>query len=112
MHNTSSTSIFIKWEPIPKDKIRGILLGYKLTFAEAGSQRPTFLTASSNATSAEAIDLEKFSIYVIVIQGYTRRGTGLASHVQSSTGEDGKSIFFFDITIVVAFLLSLKLYLS
>ena len=82
-------------------------------FAEAGSQRPTFLTASSNATSAEAIDLEKFSIYVIVIQGYTRRGTGLASHVQSSTGEDGKSIFFFfDITIVLAFLLSLKLHLS
>lgn len=80
-------------------------------FAEAGSQRPTFLTASSNATSAEAIDLEKFSIYVIVIQGYTRRGTGLASHVQSSTGEDGKSIFF-DITIVLAFLLSLELYLS
>lgn len=96
MHNTSSTSIFIKWEPIPKDKIRGILLGYKLAFAEAGSQRPTFLTASSNATSAEAIDLEKFSIYVIVIQGYTRRGTGLASYVlRSSTGEDGKSIFFF-----------------
>ena len=95
MHNTSSTSIFIKWEPIPKDKTRGILLGYKLAFAEAGSQRPTFLTASSNATSAEAIDLEKFSIYVIVIQGYTRRGTGIASYVRSSTGEDGKSIFFF-----------------
>ncbi|RMX55337.1 hypothetical protein pdam_00019117, partial [Pocillopora damicornis] len=88
VHNTSSTSIFIKWKPIPKDKTRGILLGYKLAFAEAGSQRPTFLTASSNATSAEAIDLEKFSIYVIVIQGYTRRGTGIASYVRSNTGED------------------------
>ena len=53
VHNTSSTSVFIQLEPIPKNEIHGILLEYEVNFAaRLELQQRTPLTACSNSTSA------------------------------------------------------------
>ena len=89
-YNTSSTSISVHWEPIPKERIHGILLGYKIFFTAIRFLQRIYLTTSNNATYVEATKLKKFSQYTIVISGYTRKGSGHPKFARSSTGEDGK----------------------
>ena len=89
--NTSSTSIKLQWRPIPDDLVNGILLGYKVVyqaFLPGSSQNFTWTNAST--TSVELQGLEKFTLYLVGVSGYTRKGAGGVQFTHLSTGEDGK----------------------
>ena len=109
LQNSSSTSILVQWEPIPKDFVHGILLGIKIFYRSAlrdnsivfSSRRArraieedwseyTNITLPPNALSYEMTDLKKFTNYSVVILGFTSKGDGNVSHqFIVSTDEDG-----------------------
>ncbi|XP_074632381.1 uncharacterized protein LOC141890705 isoform X2 [Acropora palmata] len=105
--NSSSTKIFVQWNPIPTDFIHGILLGFKLLYRAASRDNSvvfrlrerraleedwsefTNVTLSPNALSYELSSLNKFTNYTIVLVGFTSKGDGnFSQHFVVSTDED------------------------
>ena len=95
-YNTSSTSIFVEWSPPPIDSIRGVLLGYEVSYT------PAVLNTSHNAsktrrimlcdcnTSVELKTLRIYTLYNITVAAFTKVGIGNESDIkQTRTDEEG-----------------------
>lgn len=107
--NTSSTSLLITWEHIPKKLVHGILLGYRVFYhqfvaeEEIGARRrkraidivnETIETLPSNTTFLRIFNLTKFTNYSFRIVGFTSKGDGkLSQTFNVSTDEDSKLMF-------------------
>lgn len=111
--NTSSTSLLITWQHIPKKFVHGILLGYRVFYNQLVDEEEisprrrkraidilneTVVTLSPNTTFLGIFNLTKFTNYSFRIVGFTRKGDGKISQTFNvSTDEDSKStlgIFF------------------
>ncbi|XP_078350977.1 phosphatidylinositol phosphatase PTPRQ-like isoform X2 [Oculina patagonica] len=102
--NTSSTSLLITWEHIPKKLVHGILLGYRVFYhqfvdeqqIEAKRRRraidnmnETVETLPPNTTFLRISNLKKFTNYSFRIVGFTIKGEGKISQTFNvSTDED------------------------
>lgn len=96
-HNTSSTSLVIKWSSIPQEFINGILLGYKIYHARASELNIPYetLTVSPDTFSKELTGLSKYTEYCIQIAGFTRKGDGsLTQYLNIVTDQDSKLSYF------------------
>ena len=107
--NTSSTSLLITWQHIPKKLVHGILLGYRVFYhqfvheEEIGTRRrkraidivnETIETLPPNATFLRIFSLTKFTNYSFRIVGFTSKGEGKISQTFNvSTDEDGTLMF-------------------
>ena len=91
--NTSSTSLKITWEDVPKEHRNGIILDYKvyMKLSTSGSfPTPTIVSSKSY----EKAGLQYWTIYDIRIAARTSVGTGEKSNIlQVRTDEDSKSCF-------------------
>lgn len=98
----TSTSISIKWSPIPVSHVNGLLLGYRLKYALAlhgrtkkhisNQHREYILPVKRDRHSYVIGNLKKFTRYSVSIAGYTQQGVGPYSRdVEFRTAEDGKS---------------------
>ena len=106
--NTSSTSLLITWDPIPRTLVNGILLGYRVFHHQSsgeqqiGSRRrrraveslnQTVEVLPPNATFLKIANLRKFTNYSFRIVAFTSKGDGKISQTFNvSTDEDGKNI--------------------
>ena len=110
--NTSSTSLLITWEHVPKKLVHGILLGYRVLYhqfvdGEIGVRRQkraidivneTIEILPPNATFLRIFNLTKFTNYSFRIVGFTSKGEGKISQTFNvSTDEDSKfiSVWYF-----------------
>ena len=107
--NSSSTSLLITWQHIPKKLVHGILLGYRVFYhqfvheEEIGPRRrkraidivnETIETLPPNATLLRILNLTKFTNYSFRIVGFTSKGAGKMSQTFNvSTDEDSKLLF-------------------
>jgi receptor-type tyrosine-protein phosphatase gamma len=91
-HNTSSTSIYLAWEPPHTLTINGEFLGYKLSYESRSSNRSgKFSRTIKNPTIREFIlrDLNIFTQYSISLQVLNPEGAGPATKVVVMTDEGG-----------------------
>ena len=94
--NRSSTTILVKWSPIPKQSIHGMLLGYHIHFKSLdsvgfGIVSSRVQSTAANTTSSLIPGLLKFTDYSIQVSGFTVKGDGpLSKAVIVKTEEDGK----------------------
>ena len=73
----SSTSIIVKWKPIPANLTNGHLSGYKIKYKKVFSMAYSYLTWNSDSlTQANISDLEKTTMYEVYVAGFTEAGTG------------------------------------
>jgi len=92
-HNTSSTSISVRWEAIPTEFIHGILLGYKVFYGKTNEPPSQYKTLQPDQLEISLTNLEKFTAYCVKLAGFTRIGDGnKSSCFNVTTDEDGKSI--------------------
>ncbi|KAL9950402.1 hypothetical protein ACROYT_G042890 [Oculina patagonica] len=77
-HNTSSTSLVIKWDQIPQEFIPGILLGYKIFYRRASEPSIPYetLTLPPKTLSKELTGLWTYTEYCVRVAGFTRKGDG------------------------------------
>lgn len=92
-HNTSSTSLVIKWDLISQEFIPGILLGYKIFYARTSEPNIPYetLTVPPETLSKELTGLWKYTEYCIRVAGFTRKGDGnLTECLNIITDSDSK----------------------
>ncbi|XP_073231551.1 neural cell adhesion molecule L1-like, partial [Porites lutea] len=88
--NSTSTSLFIHWRPVPANHQNGIILGYRIMYKKSASE-DTLKTknVSARTTATELKNLTKFTEYSITILAYTSKGNGVrAKFFTASTTED------------------------
>ena len=95
-NNLTSTSIVIRWNPISPRYVHGILLGYKVSYTTAdtrNSRKWNESVVNQSATSAVITNLRKFTKYMVSVEGFTSKGSGIESKcVAVTTDEDSKLI--------------------
>lgn len=105
--NTSSTSLLITWQHIPKKFVHGVLLGYRVFYHQLVDEKEisprrrkraiyilneTVVTLPPNTTFLGIFNLTKFTNYSFRIFGFTSKGDGKISQTFNvSTDEDSKS---------------------
>ena len=91
--NTSSTSIHVKWRPIPPDHVNGILLGYHVLYRRIDKVNDNISSVALNSSSlsVELTGLGKYKMYSIQVVGRTAVGLGNHSNpLFVRTDEDSK----------------------
>ena len=90
--NVSSTVIRVLWQPVPADRIHGVLLGYHVQYHRVtrAKRSVAIVTVNDSSLLVDIRDLLKFSEYRIVVSGFTSKGNGDQSEVRAWTDEDGK----------------------
>ena len=85
---------------MPKNRIRGILLGYHLVYEELQEKSNT--TVVPNATEVQLFGLRKFTVYSITIAAFTSKGNGPFSQaVLCSTNQDSETFFLITCSILL-----------
>lgn len=88
--NTSSTTILLKWNPIPLNYSNGPILEYRITFT---NQDLWQRIVDGDKLSAFVTGLKKYTTYYFRMGGINRRGVGLDSMpITATTDEDGMCI--------------------
>ena len=90
---TSSTSIRVNWEPLPKRYTHGRLLGYRVVYRHVeGGNHDNWKTITKEASDLGVTisGLEKYGTYVVQVGAFTRKGNGtLSKGYMLRTDEDG-----------------------
>ncbi|XP_068688561.1 uncharacterized protein [Montipora foliosa] len=90
--NLTSTSIQVEWEQIPRHFVHGNLLGYKVSFVatDRGNKQPWNETSVNQSTTTAVItNLRKYTTYMVSVEGFTSKGSGIESKcVAVTTAED------------------------
>ena len=90
-HNTSSTSIWVDWEPVPVVAQNGIILSYTVTYTALPSGIPRKAVMSAPITHVTLRGLEEYTNYSILVFASTVKGDGNASDpIIVTTNEDSK----------------------
>ena len=82
----------VKWGRLPKDKIHGILRGYRLIYYMSyrsdipigGEVKPVVIEMDNFTFYYEARDLVNYATYNVTVTGYTNAGIGPAPEVFAS----------------------------
>lgn len=78
----TSESVFIRWEPIPQQHVKGILQGYQVHYKEDSSRFPVLkkmITVNASVTHATLHHLKPMTRYRVWIAGFTAKGAGPSS---------------------------------
>lgn len=98
-HNTSSTSIYVTWQPVSPDdvNIRGIHRGYSIYYVSRDTPRPPMLmnvTVDVLTTHVQLTNLYKFTKYDIQVTVRTRWDGPKSTAITVSTDEGSKWFAF------------------
>lgn len=78
----TSESVFIRWEPIPQQHVKGILQGYQVHYKEDSSRFPVLkkmITVNASVTHATLHHLKPMTRYRVWIASFTAKGAGPSS---------------------------------
>ena len=89
--NSSSRSIKVQWDEIPKNDKNGIIKGYKITYKDWRSGVEKTQTVGAPYREVELEGLNEFTKYNISLLAFTVKGDGpQSSTITVSTDEDSK----------------------
>ena len=101
-NNTNSSSIYVEWvHSIPRRNIRGVLIGYRVSWDEDYFSSGDVYDSGGHAdvgldtTNYNVTSLHEYWLYNIRVAGRTSIGHGIYTTVKVRTGEDGKSFTTF-----------------
>ena len=86
VHREDSTSLVVRWTPVPECCQFGIIKGYHVTLTDS-----TSATTTENVTNLEVrfVNLKKFHVYQISVNAFTSKGAGPEVSISMSTDQDG-----------------------
>ena len=94
---TSSSTIEVRWEPINKAYVHGILLGYEVRYAKGDDTPLTWKSKTLDVDTRSIVlrDLAKFSPYKVVICAKTSKGCGKEHSANVNTWDDGELVSYY-----------------
>ena len=93
--NTSSTSIALRWDPIPKQNVAGVLRNFYVTYRELNTDDNTTHTIAVPLSNLSFVltNLRKYTNYSLEIKGATKFLGRPTEPIIITTDEDGNAIF-------------------
>ena len=92
----TSNSVFVQWEPIPKQHVKGILRGYHVHYSQEDTSYPVIknvITVNGSVTHVTLDSMKPLTRYRVWITGFTGKGPGPNSEKEFvSTPQPGKLI--------------------
>ncbi|XP_053193293.1 protein sidekick-1-like [Scomber japonicus] len=78
----SSSKILLTWSALPQAQKNGVILGYKVLYKEKDSEGPPSVQVAEGEGSVSLLlgVLQKYTMYVLQVQAYTRLGDGPPSN--------------------------------
>lgn len=96
-HNSSSTSIFIEWSPIPPEKVAGVLREYRIVYHELSYDGETVKThvvrLSIDQLFVNLEGLAMYRNYTFEVQGLSKFFGVRSPPIVVITDQDGKNTF-------------------
>ena len=91
-HNSSSTSISVKWDEVPAEKQNGEILNYTVMYGKTGGgEAEKRKQVNSPSRNVQLTNLAKYTSYSIRVLAATVKGDGPPSNpIQVRTDEDSK----------------------
>ncbi|XP_049460879.1 leukemia inhibitory factor receptor isoform X1 [Epinephelus fuscoguttatus] len=112
-YNVTLNSVVLKWLPIPKEDIRGFLLGYIIYYTEyhhRGVSTERYITVDPLFNNYELGDLKSGTAYQVQISGFTRAGEGVRSKATCIFKTNEGSFNFSAVIAVVAVVASVLIF--
>ena len=93
--NSGSTSILLRWDPIPQDLVAGVRKSFYITYHQLDSADNTTynITVPITNVTTEITNLRKYTNYSFDIKEVTKLFGAAAEPIIITTGEDGTSHF-------------------
>ena len=91
VQTTDSTSLSVRWNPVPLGFENGVIIGYKVFYVDqANSAVKLYKNVSSSKLSVELTGLLVYTDYCIQLLAITRKGDGpLSDCIVAKTAEGG-----------------------
>ena len=88
--NSGSTSILLRWDPIPQDLVTGVLKCFHITYRQLNTADNTTynITVPITNVKTEIINLKKYTNYSFDIKEVTKLVGAATEPIMITTGED------------------------
>ena len=93
--NSGSTSILLRWDPIPQDLVAGVLKRFYITYRQLDTADNTTynITVPITNVTVEITNLRKYTNYSFDIEEVTKFVGAATEPIVITTGEDSTSHF-------------------
>ena len=84
----TSDTVYVRWEPIPQQHVKGILQGYHVHYSKEDTRYPVIkniITVNASVTHATLDNMKPVTRYHVWIAGFTRKGPGPSSEKEFVT---------------------------
>ena len=88
-HNSSSTSLIVTWNHLPKEYFNGEPLGYKVSYYPVDLERNKNLVTVNYTNITELTNLSAFTMYVIYVSALSSGGVGPGNNTKARTDHAG-----------------------
>ena len=86
--NTSSTSLWVTWEPPQATERNGIIISYTVTYTSSGASAEMSEATSNTEISLEGLNI--FQLYNVTVSANTINGSGPLTYTIERTSSDSK----------------------
>ena len=86
--NTSSTSLVVKWSPVPREYFDGKPIGYKIYFIPHWDDGFPFVIVNYTMNTITLTNLYFYTEYFIAVAAVSSDGEGPAKSTSATTGEN------------------------
>lgn len=94
VHRENSTSLVVRWTPVPECCQFGVIKGYHVTLTDSNNSSAIVAKYVTNL-EARFINLKNFHVYQISVKAFTSKGSGPEVSTSVSTDQDGMLVFLF-----------------
>ena len=88
--NSSSTSLYISWQPPPVEDQNGVIQGYTISYGLTTLDPSQYATETTEELDITLEQLERFTYYTVEVRPFTVVGSGPEENVTVQTDSDRK----------------------
>lgn len=93
-HNSSSTSLLVKWTGLQEEDFRGQPIGYNVIYYSVEVESDiNFLRVNYTTNTTMLTNLTVYTIYIINMSAVSSGGIGPVKTVKARTDAEGKDVF-------------------
>ena len=95
---SSSTSLLVKWNHLPKVDFQGQPIGYNVTYCSDDLEcNMNFVSVNFTTNTTTLSNLTVYTMYIVNVSAVSSGGIGPESAIKARTGAEGTNVFRIDL---------------
>ena len=96
--DSSSTSLLVKWNHLPKVDFQGQPIGYNVTYCSDDLEcNMNFVSVNFTTNTTTLSNLTVYTMYIVNVLAVSSGGIGPESAIKARTGAEGTNVFRIDL---------------